>query len=102
MSSEEIRTPAEQAEYDRPRTITMDLSLDDVLFFRSMACPAKGDPLADVLGYLTLWGVGSYSRLTLYRARDEMVAFYQNYEGTRKFVMGVIWRPELGRFTTHS
>ena len=88
------------------RHIEMGLTNADYLHLNKVIqrSPMRGSHLAlyEAIGYLVAYiSHGNYDNARIYRDRDDMIAFYWN-EGGRRFTLGAIWRPELGKFTFHS
>lgn len=93
------------------RHIEIGLTNADYLHLNKLIqqAPMRGSHLAlyEAIGYLVTYiSHGNYDHARIYRDRDDMIAFYWNDSNGealgRRFTMGAIWRPELGKFTFHS
>lgn len=88
------------------RNIEVSLSNADILHLNKVTRkePNRGNlsALIEAIGYLVTYTThGNYDSARIYRDREDLIAYYWT-EGGRRFTMGAIWRPELGKFTFHS
>lgn len=97
----EMTAVQEAIDMTAPRNLTVELTSEDIKFFRTLTAGHGDDPIFRVLGYFVTWGLGDYPEAKIWRSRDEIMAFYTGPNG-RRFVMAAVWRPELGVFSTHS
>jgi hypothetical protein len=88
------------------RTINLEFTREDLLALQESLTQgpyASPGPVEAALSYLMAYAAfGDFTETTVWLDRGEFVAVYKDHRTGSSFVMGGIWRPELGKFTFHS
>ena len=59
--------------------------------------------VSEAIAYFTMWSYTSFDKVTICNnGENDLIAYYSQSDGERHYVIGAVYREELGNYSFHS